>query len=120
MLLFLLALVAAPAWAGWDKLVEADGWTLYVDTASLRMNGNFRRIWQMEDLKQRAKDGEMSRRTLMEYDCKDERARSISTASFSGPMLNGQTLRWSDDPSKWMAIPPGTFADIFLKATCAI
>ena len=79
-----LILVATPAWAEWVKVSESDGLTGYVDPATIRKNGNLRRVWEIQDLKARGtKFGELSRRVLNEYDCKEERMRTLSATFHS-------------------------------------
>jgi hypothetical protein len=114
----LLALVAAPAWAGWVAVSESNDLVAYIDPTSIRKNGNFRKVWQVQDLKQRGKGGEMSRRLLIEYDCKEERFRILLTSTHSEPMADGKTLVSSDDPGKWVAFPPDTPAEDTLEIVC--
>jgi hypothetical protein len=40
----------------------------------------------------------MSRRLLIEYDCKDERFRVLATSTHSEPMAAGKTLVSADVP----------------------
>lgn len=117
---FLLALVAAPAWAEWVKLGENDEMILYIDPGSIRKNGNLRKVWDIKDLKQRDEGGEMSTRTRNEYDCKEERRRTLSFSAHSEPMAGGETLsskNYSD--GEWRAIPPGSVSARILKIVCA-
>ena len=82
-----LALSAAPAWAAWVEVGgKIDEVIFYIDPATIRKDSNLRRVWAIEDLKQRHKDGEMSRRALYEYDCKEERVRILSGTEHSDPM----------------------------------
>jgi len=120
-LCFLLALVAAPAWAEWVVVSESEdgGLAFYIDPASIRKNGHFRKVWLITDLKQRGEGGEMSRRVLDEYDCKEERSRILSISGHSGPMAGGETLEMDDGAGKWYAIAPGSMAETVFKRVCA-
>ena len=118
-LCFLLALVAAPAWAEWVKVAATDTSTFYIDPASIRKDGNLRKVWQINDLNQRHKDGEMSRRVRMEFDCKQERSRSIAISTHSDPMAGGVTLSSGDGSGEWSAIPPDSISGTVLKRVCA-
>lgn len=84
----------------------AEGWgdcrTHYFDPVTIRKYGNLRSVWELEDLKQRDKQGVMLRRSLFEYDCKKERSRLLSFSShseletkdtgYSEPMAGGNVL----------------------------
>lgn len=119
-LCFLLTLVAVPAWAEWVKASWGGAGTLYIDIASIRFDGNFRKVWQLQDLKERDKNGEMSRRSLAEYDCKHERFRYLSMSTHSKPMAGGKTLEIDDgSDKKWHAIPPNSMIETVLKFVCA-
>lgn len=118
-LCFLLALVAAPAWAEWVRLAGSDTAILYIDPDSIRKDGNFRKVWEIADLKQRHKDGVMSLRTRSEYDCKEERSRFLAISHHSEPMAGGETLSSGDGVGPWTAIPPDSLAETSLKRVCA-
>ena len=119
-LCLLLALAAAPAWAEWVKVIENDEYTSYIDPATIRKDGNLRRAWEIQDLKQRNKDGEMSFRILSEYDCKEERVRTRSFSVHSDPMALGNTLsNYYGEPDKWRDIPPGTHVKKTMRIVCA-
>lgn len=117
-LCFLLALVAAPAWAEWVKVAAIDKAHFYIDPASIRKDGNLRKVWMILDLKQRDKSGVMSLRTRYEYDCKEERERIIAASTHSGPMAGGETLMSDDGASEWKAIPPSSITSRILKIVC--
>ena len=106
-LCLLLTLAAAPAWAGWVKVSVTDEHTTYIDPATIEKDGNLRRFWQVYDLKQRgAALGEMSRRYLSEYDCKEERFRRLSMSFHSDQMAGGRVLNSGNEPGKWNDIKP--------------
>ncbi len=117
-ILCLFALLAAPAWAEWVAVSESNDLVAYIEPATIRKNGNFRKVWQVQDLKQRGKGGEMSRRLLIEYDCKEERFRILLASTHSEPMAGGKTLVLDDDPGKWARFPPDTPAEDTLEIVC--
>lgn len=119
MLICVLALVAGPAWAGWVKVSENKDATFYIDPATIRKSSQFRRVLELQDLKKRDSDGEMSLRTLDEYDCKENRNRAVSFVTYADPMAQGKELYSSSSPDKWSAVPPGTPASVILKRVCA-
>jgi hypothetical protein len=119
-LCFVLALVAAPTWAEWVEVSETDSVVFYIDPATIRKDGNLRKVWLIQDMKQRHKDGEMSRRARYEFDCKEERVRIVALSGHSESIARGETL-WSFDQTAddWSAIPPGTAHEAILELVCA-
>ena len=61
----------------------------------------------------------MSRRILVEYDCKEERYRVLSISGHSGPMAGGETLGSDSSRGNWNYIAPGTIGETVLKFVCA-
>jgi hypothetical protein len=118
-LLILLTLVAAPAWAEWVKVEESNIANFYIDPATIRKDGNMRRVWMVRDLKERNKAGERSNRFLGEYDCKDERYRLLSHSAHTETMLGGNVLYSGDVTDNWSYIPPGSVIVTVLKIVCA-
>ena len=118
-LCLLLTLAAAPAWAEWVKVAETDVIITYIDPATIRKDGNLRKVWTIQDLKQRHKDGEMSRRALDQHDCKEGRYRTLSISEHSDPMGRGKMLSSYSEPGKWNDIPPETVAQEIMRIVCA-
>ncbi len=117
--LCLLALVAAPVWAEWVPVTKSERATIYIDPASIRKDGNIRKVWEMHDLMQRDEFGEMSLRLLKEYDCKEARVRFLAVYAHSEPMAVGKEFASMNRPSEWDYIPPGHFLSGVLKTVCA-
>jgi len=122
LLLILLAtlVLTGSAWAEWVKVAENDIADYYIDPASIRKDGNLRKVWQIQNLKQQDKEGgELSRRSRDEFDCKQERYRTLSVSEHSGPMASSTTLSSSEGPFRWREIPPGAIGETVLKIVCA-
>lgn len=118
-LLVLLVLVPAPAWAEWVKVDENTEGHVYIDPATIKKDGNFRKVWELIDAKQQGPKGAKSMRVLKEYDCKEERSRVLSFAAFSEPMLRGKMLESGDPVDFGIYIAPGTTGAAILKTVCA-
>ena len=119
-LLLALLLVTGSAWADWVQVAEREDMVLYIDPETIRKDGDLRRVWQIQNLKQRDKNGEMSSRVRVEYDCKQERYKMLSLSTHSGPMAGGTSLyQSSSEDIKWRDIPPGNLFEIVLKIVCA-
>jgi hypothetical protein len=108
-----------PAWAEWAKIGETKDGTFYLDSATIRKDGNLRRVSVGHDGKQRGTDGEMSRLGLYVFDCKDGRFRVLSASWHSESMGGGKTLSSESDPSEWNSIAPGTANKAMFNFVCA-
>lgn len=118
-LFFALAFIAAPALAEWEKVSESDIASYFIDAASLQKNGTLRRVWQVQNLKQRDKDGELSRRALVEYDCRAAENRTLALSMHADAMGEGKRLDAYSDPSSPRKVVPGSSGDAVLKLVCA-
>ena len=80
-----------------------------------------RTAWQLQDLKQRGKkDGEMSTRMKVIFDCKGKRFDILSLTTHSMKMAGGVTLYEGKSSSRdWEDIPPHTPSETALKIICA-
>ena len=104
----------------WVKVSENSEIVFYLDKATIRKDGDFRRAWVMQDLKTRDTDGELSRRILDEYDCKNERWRILSISTHSQGMAKGDILVSSSYSGGWNEITPETAAETKLKMACSL
>ena len=120
LLIAMVLLATGSAWAEWVKVGENKDANFYIDPASIRKDGNLRRVWEIQDLKQRDKEGGvMSRRMRYEYDCKQERDRYLSFSTHSEPMAGGTTLVSGGEETKWSDTPPDSAAEAIQKLVCA-
>ena len=121
LLLTLLAslLFTGSAWAEWVKVAQSDNFDKYIDPAPIRKDGNFVRFWEINDLKTRSTEGELSRRMRYEYDCKQERIKTLSFSFHSEAMGSGTTLISDSNEGEWNHIPPGSISERILKIVCA-
>jgi len=114
----LMAAMSTGAMAEWVGYAESKTTAFYLDPATIRKDDNFRKVWSVQDLKQRHKNGEMSLRLLQEFDCKEDRFRILSYSKHSGPMVSGEILGSQSSPSKWEYIPPETISNTLLEIVC--
>lgn len=120
LLLPLLLLASGSAWADWVKVTSTVEANFYVDPATLRKDGNLRKIWLIMDLKQRDTEGAISRRVKAEYDCKGERIKSLALSTHAEPMAGGTIIaNYGADTRGWNEVPPGSAFDSILKLVCA-
>ncbi|MEO8305990.1 MAG: surface-adhesin E family protein [Betaproteobacteria bacterium] len=115
----LLMLATNAAWADWVKVAESDTVVHYLDPATIHQDGDLRQALEIQDLKARAQHGELSLRTLFEFDCNGGRVRVLSASAYSGPMAMGKIMSVEIIPDNWDPIPPGTLAEGYLRVVCA-
>ncbi|MBI3370193.1 MAG: hypothetical protein HY017_00350 [Betaproteobacteria bacterium] len=113
-----LMMVATGAWAEWMNYAETDEVAFYIDLATVRKDGNRRRVWALHDLKQRGPRGDSSIRLLFEYDCKDRLNRILARITYSGKMLTGTALDVDHKISEWNQIAPRTIFEAALEMLC--
>ena len=101
----LLALAATAAIAGWEKFAETVMAVHYLDPASIRKDGNFRRVWELQDFKKPDSAGAMSQRFLWEFECRESQYRRVASSSHSEPHLGGTILQISSDSGLMVAFP---------------
>lgn len=118
LMMLLLAAMSAGAMAEWVEYAELDEMDIYIDPSTIKKNGNFRKAWEIQDLKQRHKEV-MSRRILIEHDCNDERRRVISISGHTGHMASGETIYSNNSQSDWQYVAPNIVAASGLKIVCS-
>lgn len=120
-LTLLLAAMSTGAMAEWVKVSESiDDTVFYIDPATVRKDGTFRKVWTVHDRKQKDESGAMSRRSFMEFDCIGERHRILTFSTHSEPMVGGKMLISGDEPLNWRNTAPGTPAATVLKLVCSV
>jgi hypothetical protein len=118
-LTLLLMAATASAWGTWVRIGSTDTAVHYIDPTTIRKDGNLRRIWAMQDMRQTSPDGVMSIRLFEEYDCAEESFRYLSVSAHSGPMAGGRILLADNLDDEWSFRPPGTKPSIIEKIVCA-
>lgn len=112
--------LSGSAWAEWVKVANNDFADYYIDPATIRKDGNLRKVWQIQNLKQRDKEGgRLSSRSRWEFDCKQERSRPLSFSTHSEAMASGTTLMSHSASDQWDDIPPESISEAVLKIVCA-
>jgi hypothetical protein len=115
-----VCLLAAGARADWVKASETAEARFFVDLDSAEREGSTRRLWELTDLKQRGKDGELSMRARVVYDCQGQRARTLSLTVHAEPMAAGKTVFvGGEDPRGWFAVAATSVYGDKLRLVCA-
>jgi len=113
-------LFAGSVWAEWSNIGENDVDTLYVDLKSMHSQGNIRKVLELQDLKQRGKNGEMSVLTKSEYECEKATYRVMAVTTYAGPMAAGKKIASKTINSKvWISVESAADGDTVFDTVCA-
>ena len=118
-LLVLLMCTAAPVWAKWVRVAEGGSAVYYVDPASIRKEGDLRRVWALQERKRPGTGGEMSRKTQFEFDCKNQTLRVRNASSYTGGMGGGEVLNSGRGTDKPRAIETEGVEQQVFKYACS-
>jgi hypothetical protein len=126
-LLTLILLVlnnSSPVYAEWVLTVFVEGKggiTVYVDPATIRRKGELVKMWHLYDFKvvqTRENISLLSLKEQREYDCAEERQRSLAITSFSGNMGRGNVVHINSDEEKWESVEPSSLGNTLWKVAC--
>ena len=109
----------------WVQLALASTYIfdIYADAATISRSGDMVKMWGIYDYKipQVMSDDKryLSQRTHNEYDCKDERIRTLYVLRHAGNMGKGSPVYSSDGiPGNWTPAASGTVQKGLLKIAC--
>ena len=122
----LLLLSSGPAYAEWMAVGgnEEAGVTVYADPGTICRKGNLVKVWHLNDFKTVQTDASasgpyLSLKGQREYDCAEERDRTLTATWFSGNMGHGSLVQFDSDEKKWQPVPPSSINQILWKLACA-
>ena len=124
----LLAITAGPAWAQWVE-VGRSGRSIfsafnedayYIDPSTITREGNFRRVWEIHDLKEKGSQGERSVLASVEYDCDAKRMRTLNATGRSLRMARGEIVPLRRVHDDWVFLRPGKDDEIFFKVLATV
>ncbi len=128
LLILLLMLGSGPVYAEW-MTVERDYLalglqTVYVDSDSIRREGNLVTIGQLIDFKwmqgsARGPTRFMSTKTHKQFDCAGKRLRLLAFTEFSHRMGTGILADGYVDTSRWMPVEPDSINQAVLEVVCS-
>jgi hypothetical protein len=117
--LVIALLFASSVWAEWSNIGENDVDTVYVDLQSMHSQGNIRKVLELQDLKQRGKNGEMSVLTKSEYDCAKATYRVMAVTTYAGPMAAGKKISSKTINSKvWISVESEADGETVFDTVC--
>jgi len=112
------------AMAEWVGMHSDDEFDVYVDTTTIRKNGNFAKMWTLNDYKTGRDTGSgiyLSRMVQAEYDCRNETKRLLALNTYSGNMGSGKVIssyRVNEYELPANSVAPRTIDDAELKIAC--
>lgn len=122
----LLALVvstfSASVAAEWKKvliLMPDSTQDIYIDLDTVRRNGDVVKVWELRDIKNREGDTR-SIRARREYDCVDERARTLFFSVYNAQMGTGEPSATDDRAGEWKSLHPGSDLSWVLSFVCSL
>jgi len=121
-LVVLLAMVCGNAAPAWVKISISGSTTGYADPETIVREGDTVKMMALMDYATPPDKNEiyLSTRKLSEYDCKEQKQRTVTVAAYSGHMGTGDLVNSATDPSRdWRPLIPGSVAEILWKVACA-
>lgn len=111
------AAAAQPATrAEWVSYGESETGSYYFDAASIRTQGDRKRVWRLFALKE-AKKGVQSGKALIEFQCKEGTYRYMRTMYYSGPMGQGKYVGGAKAQGA-EPVGPGTMIGELARKVC--
>ena len=121
-LTMLLAVLSSSAVAEWIEVGGNETTAIYADPATIRKMGNMVKMWHLLDyMNTRGIEGfkpYISVKVQDEYDCKQERTRTLAISLHSGNMGEGEVLGTSTAPGNWRPVPPDTLVETLREFAC--
>jgi hypothetical protein len=102
--------------------VSDDGYTYYLDPATIEKNGNISRVWELVDyfeIQSQDNDRFVSEKILRVYDCDADKSSIESITQYTGRMAGGKTV-WSNtykDPI-WRTVVKDSLGESLLRIAC--
>ena len=121
LVIFLMAAIT-PAKAEWVMVgaESAQGETHYFDPETTKKNGYHRKVWVLSSYGEKLAGGYRSVKSLYEFDCKEERARSYTMLLYKDEMATGGVIGAQHDKLKeWSIYPSGSIFSHIADAVCA-
>lgn len=114
--------VTTQAQAEW-VVVNADkmrGELHYFDPDSIENTGHSRKVWVLSSYDEKQVGGYRSVKSLYEFDCEQERARSYTMLLYPDDMAVGKVIGAQHDKLKeWFLYPPDSIFSRIVSVVCA-
>lgn len=100
LLYFALTLAfSSPCFSKWTILREGDGYIKYYDIDTVKKIDSIIQIWTMKDFKKPQKNGNLSTKYFMKYDCNLKRYKILSIIEYETNMGRGRKFTYKKNIS---------------------
>ena len=118
----MLLVTTAAANAEWTTIGKTNEFTAYVDRTTIQHGGRFIKINNLRNLKVPKRVGDdppySSMRAQIEYDCENNKHRTLTLTFFSGNMGEGEVIFTDLVTSQWLTNTPASFGEIEWDIAC--
>jgi hypothetical protein len=114
-----IAFAAQNSFAFWMKVTETMDVSVYADTGTIVRIGRNKRMDVLYDLRASDSSGQRSIRSFAEFDCDNNREKSINAVGYSDRMGTGKVVRTMDYPSDWIPTQSNKNEQQLLYFVCA-
>ena len=122
LLLLLLLPVASLVQAGWVGVNSAgkSGEMHYFDADTVRKDGQFRKVWVLSSYEEKQKGGHHAVKTLYEFDCTRDKARSITMLMYPDKEAAGKVIgAHHEESAEWSGFSANSLFRKIEEAVCA-
>ena len=117
--LFLLALACTASHAMWVTVTRNEVATVYIDSSAITKIGQNRRVWVVYDLSTPDKTGQQSVKSYIDYDCADNKYKTLSATSHPSKMGNGPAIKALPVAEGWKPISQDSMSRQLFAFACA-
>lgn len=123
LLLLTFLLFAGQAFADWTKVTANQDISVYIDAQAIQRNKSLVKVKVLvNEVKDLVVDNDKypyrSFRTYIEFNCKKELQRALSTKWFSGAMGEGDVVYQDKNPYTFAPVAEGTLGLVVMKRVC--
>lgn len=117
--LSLLLLLPIAGRCEWTFVSEGTDVIQYMDIDKVKQNGKLVKVWTLYDIKKSAKQHK-SVVMLREFDCREEKERTLQGTFYSGQMAKGSPVKSFTDIDEWSYVTPGTVSYTLMDFVCIL
>ena len=103
--------------AEWTFVTSVEGDSIYIDLTTIEKNGSLIKIWEKIEFAKN-NSGLGSGRQHIEYDCRNQKIRTLTFQTFSGNNLSGNVRHSETKSSDWRFVPAQTTNFAKLQFLC--
>ena len=119
---FMLAsLLASPSHAAstWELAASSPQAKVFIDRQTIEIDGNSRRVLQLQEFATRTEMGFKSVVGHTEYDCATRQVRLLDFVSYEGSMGAGEQVARLRSPQPWAKVQTKSIFGLTLKSLCS-